>query len=55
MVTIKDRVSATGADSDDDNLVKVNIDVIVSDENDNAPEFQNVGALNFRLFLLFIF
>lgn len=41
-VTIKDQVSADGADSINDNVVQVPITVIVSDENDNEPEFQNV-------------
>lgn len=45
LVTIKDRVTANGVDSKDDNLVEVPITVIVSDENDNAPEFQNVCDL----------
>lgn len=43
LVTIKDRVALGGQiDSEDDNLVQVPISVIVLDENDNAPEFQNV-------------
>lgn len=44
LVTIKDRVSASGGDSENDNLVEVPIRVIVLDENDNAPEFQNVSV-----------
>lgn len=44
LVTIKDRVAVGGqTDSDDDNLVQVPITVIVLDENDNPPEFQNVS------------
>lgn len=43
LVTIKDRVNASGGDSEHDNLVEVPIKVIVLDENDNAPEFQNVS------------
>lgn len=35
-------MSADGADSINDNVVQVPITVIVSDENDNEPEFQNV-------------
>lgn len=30
-------------ESDNDNIVEVPISVIVLDENDNAPEFQNVS------------
>lgn len=49
LVTIKDRVNASG-DSENDNLVEVPIRVIVLDENDNAPEFQNViDAILFTL------
>lgn len=40
LVTIRDRVNGT-AESDHDNIVRVPINVIVLDENDNAPEFQN--------------
>lgn len=40
-MSIKDRVNET-ADSENDNLVQVQIKVIISDENDNPPEFQNV-------------
>lgn len=47
LVTIKDKVDASGGDSEHDNLVGVPIKVIVLDENDNAPEFQNVSYLNF--------
>lgn len=48
IVTIRDQVSGTGVDSTDDNVVEVSIKVIVSDENDNAPEFQNVSAAILR-------
>ncbi|XP_070490349.1 cadherin-87A isoform X2 [Chironomus tepperi] len=41
LVSIKDKVNESG-DSDNDNFVQVPISVIVLDENDNAPEFQNV-------------
>uniref|UniRef100_A0A336M3D8 CSON011390 protein n=1 Tax=Culicoides sonorensis TaxID=179676 RepID=A0A336M3D8_CULSO len=41
LVSIKDRVNKL-ADSENDNLVTVPISVIVLDENDNPPEFQNV-------------
>ncbi|KAJ6636635.1 Cadherin-87A [Pseudolycoriella hygida] len=41
LVTIKDRLESN-RDSIDDNLVKVPINVIVLDENDNSPTFQNV-------------
>ncbi|KAL9694351.1 hypothetical protein quinque_013636 [Culex quinquefasciatus] len=41
-VTIKDRVSSSGIDSENDNVVNVPITIIVLDENDNPPEFQNV-------------
>ncbi|XP_055524329.1 cadherin-87A [Wyeomyia smithii] len=41
-VSIKDRVSAAGIDSENDNIVNVPITIIVLDENDNPPEFQNV-------------
>ncbi|XP_053682239.1 cadherin-87A [Sabethes cyaneus] len=41
-VSIKDRVSSTGIDSENDNIVNVPITIIVLDENDNPPEFQNV-------------
>ncbi|XP_055710433.1 cadherin-87A isoform X2 [Phlebotomus papatasi] len=40
LVTIKDKVNST--ESENDNRVEVPISVIVLDENDNAPEFQNV-------------
>lgn len=42
LVTIKDKVNSSGGDSGNDNLVQEPITVIVSDENDNSPEFQNV-------------
>uniref|UniRef100_A0A182PS26 Cadherin domain-containing protein n=1 Tax=Anopheles epiroticus TaxID=199890 RepID=A0A182PS26_9DIPT len=41
-VSIRDRVSATGIESENDNIVNVPITIIVLDENDNPPEFQNV-------------
>lgn len=41
-MTIKDQVAGNGEDSTNDNVVEVPITVIVSDENDNRPEFQNV-------------
>ncbi|KAG4077206.1 hypothetical protein HA402_016193 [Bradysia odoriphaga] len=41
LVTIKDRLDPDH-DSENDNLVKVPINVIILDENDNAPSFQNV-------------
>lgn len=41
LVTIKDRLDPDH-DSENDNLVKVPINVIVLDENDNSPTFQNV-------------
>lgn len=44
LVTIKDQVNTTGGNSENDNLVEVPIRVIVLDENDNAPEFQNVST-----------
>lgn len=50
LVTIKDRVNASG-DSENDNIVKVPIRVIVLDENDNAPEFQNVIYFYFSGFI----
>lgn len=51
LVTIKDKVNADGGDSENDNLVEVPIRVIVLDENDNAPEFQNVSPrFKFPLF-----
>uniref|UniRef100_A0A1B0DDF9 Endonuclease/exonuclease/phosphatase domain-containing protein n=1 Tax=Phlebotomus papatasi TaxID=29031 RepID=A0A1B0DDF9_PHLPP len=40
LVTIKDKVNST--ESENDNRVEVPISVIVLDENDNAPEFQNI-------------
>lgn len=43
LVSIKDKVSKSG-DSDNDNFVQVPISVIVLDENDNPPEFQNVSS-----------
>lgn len=41
LVSIKDKISEL--DSVNDNLVEVPISVIVLDENDNAPIFQNVS------------
>ncbi|XP_058466683.1 cadherin-87A isoform X2 [Malaya genurostris] len=41
-VSIKDRVSTAGIDSENDNIVNVPIKIIVLDENDHPPEFQNV-------------
>lgn len=41
-VTIKDRISTAGIDSENDNVVNVPITIIVLDENDNPPEFRNV-------------
>lgn len=41
-MSIKDKINETG-DSENDNLVRVPISVIVLDENDNPPEFQNVS------------
>uniref|UniRef100_A0A182Y7D4 Cadherin domain-containing protein n=1 Tax=Anopheles stephensi TaxID=30069 RepID=A0A182Y7D4_ANOST len=41
-VSIRDRVSATGIESENDNIVNVPITIIVLDENDNPPEFQHV-------------
>ncbi|XP_053671726.1 cadherin-87A [Anopheles nili] len=41
-VSIRDRVSSTGIESENDNIVNVPITIIVLDENDNPPEFQNV-------------
>lgn len=41
LVTIKDRLDSMH-DSENDNLVKVPINVIILDENDNSPSFQNV-------------
>lgn len=41
LVTIRDRVNPD-SESDQDNIVQVPITVIVLDENDNPPEFQNV-------------
>lgn len=41
-MSIKDKVNESG-DSDNDNFVQVPISVIVLDENDNPPEFQNVS------------
>ena len=40
-MSIKDKISEL--DSVNDNLVEVPISVIVLDENDNAPIFQNVS------------
>lgn len=41
-VTIRDRVTPDG-ESEQDNIVQVPITIIVLDENDNPPEFQNVS------------
>ncbi|XP_058116398.1 cadherin-87A [Anopheles ziemanni] len=41
-VSIRDRVSPTGIESENDNIVNVPITIIVLDENDNPPEFQNI-------------
>lgn len=46
LVTIKDKVDASGGDSEHDNLVEVPIKVIVLDENDVRPEFQNVSLFD---------
>lgn len=48
-MSIKDKISEL--DSVNDNLVEVPISVIVLDENDNAPIFQNVSIE----LLLFVF
>lgn len=42
LVSIKDKVSESG-DSENDNFVQVPISIIILDENDNSPEFQNVS------------
>jgi hypothetical protein len=42
LVSIKDKVSESG-DSENDNVVQVPISIIILDENDNPPEFQNVS------------
>lgn len=52
LVTIKDRLDADH-DSENDNLVKVPINVIVLDENDNSPSFQNVRGFDSVLLLAF--
>lgn len=44
LVTIKDRLDSDH-DSENDNLVKVPINVIILDENDNSPAFQNVSSV----------
>uniref|UniRef100_A0A182VQ56 Cadherin domain-containing protein n=1 Tax=Anopheles minimus TaxID=112268 RepID=A0A182VQ56_9DIPT len=44
-VSIRDRVSTTGIESENDNIVNVPITIIVLDENDNPPEFQNFVKL----------
>lgn len=49
LVSIKDKVSESG-DSDNDNYVQVPISVIILDENDNPPEFQNVSSFEFGQF-----
>lgn len=48
LVSIKDKIS--DLDSVNDNLVEVPISVIVLDENDNAPIFQNVSTTYFFFF-----
>lgn len=48
LVTIKDRLDSTH-DSENDNLVKVPINVIILDENDNSPTFQNVRTFDLLL------
>ena len=40
LITIRDQVSEDG---ESDNIVQDTLTIIVSDENDNAPEFQNVS------------
>lgn len=45
LVSIKDVVNSTG-DSQNDNLVEVPVTVIVLDENDNAPQFEQVSQEN---------
>lgn len=40
LVTIRDRVNGE-VESEQDNIVQVPINVIISDENDNPPEFRN--------------
>lgn len=52
LVTIKDRVNASVGDSEHDNFVQVPIKVIVLDENDVVPVFQNVSIFVFLLLLL---
>lgn len=47
LVSIKDRVNAAAGDSENDNVVQVPITVIVLDDNDNPPEFQNVSRISF--------
>ena len=47
LVSIKDIVGETDDDSENDNLVKVPISVIVLDENDETPKFQNVSIYKF--------
>lgn len=44
LVSIKDKVSESGDSSENDNFVKVPISIIILDENDNPPEFQNVSS-----------
>lgn len=46
LVSIKDKINSTW-DSDNDNVVQVPISVIVLDENDTPPEFQNVSHCQF--------
>lgn len=54
LVTIKDRVNASVGDSEHDNLVQVPIKVIVLDENDVVPEFQNVSTIAlYQIFTMF--
>lgn len=42
LITIRDQVSEDG-ESELDNIVQDTLTIIVSDENDNPPEFQNVS------------
>ncbi len=50
-MTIKDRLDPDH-DSENDNLVKVPINVIILDENDNSPTFQNVRKFFFSIISL---
>lgn len=51
LVSIKDKVNEE--ESENDNLVTVPITVIVSDENDNAPEFLNVSTIRAQPILIY--